>query len=86
MPRGTIRHLWNIIVGFAIQYYLFREGVLHVILMTGVTWLLMNTLPRNVQQRYVMTWVLGYLTCNHLYRMYTNFGGYDLEISTFTML
>jgi len=86
VPNGTRKHLWNIIVGFIIQYYLFRSGVLHVILMTGVTWALMNFLPRNVQQRYVMTWVLSYLTCNHLYRMYTNFGGYDLEISTFTML
>jgi hypothetical protein len=33
-----------------------------------------------------MAWVLSYLTVNHLYRMYTNFGGFDLDISTFTML
>lgn len=33
-----------------------------------------------------MAWCLGYLTVNHLYRMYTNFGGFDLDISTFTML
>lgn len=82
----TLRHWYNIVVGFAIQYYVFRVGVLHVILMTGVAYLLMNYFERAKQQRYVMAWVLGYLTFNHLSRMYTNFGGFDLDISTFTML
>ncbi len=61
-------------------------GILHVIGMTIVSYLLMALLPRKHQQSYVMAWCLGYLTVNHLYRMYTNFGGFDLDISTYTML
>ena len=78
--------MFNVIVGFLIQYYVYREGVLHVILLTTIAYLLMAMLPRNQQQKYVMGWVLGYLTFNHLHRMYTNFGGFNLDISTFNML
>jgi hypothetical protein len=33
-----------------------------------------------------MGYVLAHLTFNHLYRMYTDYGGYAMDISTFTML
>lgn len=47
--RGTfLRHTFNIVVGFAIQFYCYREAVVHVWLLTGVAYLLMNVLPRNI--------------------------------------
>ena len=82
----TVRHLFNVLIGFLIQYYVYRDGVLHVLLLTAVAYLMMAVLPRNTQQKYVMGWVLGYLTFNHLHRMYTDFGGFNLDISTFNML
>ena len=82
----TVRHLFNVVVGLLIQYYVYRDGVLHVLLLTTVAYLLMALLPRDQQPKYVMTWVLGYLTLNHLHRMYTDFGGFGLDISTFNML
>lgn len=82
----TLRHLWNILVGGLIQFYIYRMGILHVIGMTVISYLLMSLLPRNRQQSVVMVWCLSYLTVNHLYRMYINFGGFNLDISTFTML
>ena len=54
--------------------------------MIGVTYILMNVLPRNSQQKYVFIFVLGYLSYSHYSRMVHNFGGYDMDISTYTML
>jgi hypothetical protein len=33
-----------------------------------------------------MWFVLAYLSGQHIHRMWVNFGGYDLDITTFTML
>ena len=33
-----------------------------------------------------MAFVLIYLSCSHIYRMYTNFGGWDMDITTYTMM
>lgn len=33
-----------------------------------------------------MAWVLGYLSYQHISRMITNFGGFDIDVTTYTML
>jgi len=86
VPHGSIRHLFNISVGLFLQYFMFRQAIYHVVLITSVTYLLMALLPRNKQQNYVMAWVMGYLSYIHLERMWTNYGSYDLEISLYLML
>jgi len=86
VPHGSIRHLFNIVVGLFLQYFMFRQAIYHVFLITAVTYLLMALLPRNKQQNYVMAWVMGYLTYIHVERMWTNYGGYDLEMSLYLML
>ena len=79
-------HLFQIVVGFTMQFYVYRWDIYHVFLLTGVSYLLMLVLPRNQQHKYVMAWTLGSLCYNHGVRMYYDFGGYGLDISTFTML
>lgn len=33
-----------------------------------------------------MAFVLIYLSASHIYRMVTNFGGWDMDITTYTMM
>ena len=73
-------------MGFAIQLYCYREAVVHVWILTGVAYAIMLTLPRKTQAKYVMVWVLAHLSLSHVHRMWMNFGGFDLEISTYNML
>jgi MBOAT, membrane-bound O-acyltransferase family len=85
--RGTtFRHLFAIILGVLIQAYMYREQIIHPFLMTTITYILMNVLPRNFQHKVVFVFVMTYMSCQHLYRMYTNWGGWDMDITTFTML
>lgn len=82
----TMRHLYAIVWGVLIQLYMFGAGVLHVLLISGVVYLMMLLLPRKSQARLVMWFVLAYLSGQHIYRMWYDFGGFNLDITTFTML
>ena len=87
LVRGRLsRHLYATIAGFLLQLYMFREGVVHVFLMTAVTYLMMNVLPRTFQHKAVFVFVMAYLSGSHIYRMITNFGGWDMDITTYTMI
>jgi MBOAT, membrane-bound O-acyltransferase family len=54
--------------------------------MTAVTYIMMIALPRNFQHKVVMGFVLAYLSGSHIYRMVTNYGGWDMDITTYTMI
>ena len=82
----TLRHLYAITLGLLIQLFMFGTGIVHVFVMSSVVYLMMNVLPRRAQAAYVMYFVLAYLSAQHIYRMWQNFGGFELDITTFTML
>lgn len=85
--RGKkMRHLYSFLTGFLLQVFMYREQFWQSLAMTFVTYAIMNFFPRKIQARYVFIFVMGYLSCQHLYRMYANFGGYDMDITTFTMV
>lgn len=54
--------------------------------MTLITYFMMVALPRNFSHKVVFGFVLAYLSFSHIYRMITNFGGYDMDITTYTMI
>jgi lysophospholipid acyltransferase len=65
---------------------MYREQFWHTLIMTFITYGMMMALPRHKQARYVFIFVMGYLSYQHIYRMIKNFGGYDMDITTFTMV
>jgi lysophospholipid acyltransferase 1/2 len=65
---------------------MFRSQIIHPFIMTTVTYILMNVLPRKFQHKVIFVFTLGYLSAQHIYRMITNFGGWDMDVTTFTML
>lgn len=87
LVKGTLpRHIFSIVTGFLLQLYMFREQFIHPLIMTAVVYLLMNVLPRNQQHKAILVFVMGYLSSQHIYRMITNFGGWDMDITTYTMI
>jgi hypothetical protein len=58
-----VRHLFQAIIGFTIQIFMFRDTVYHVYIIATVAYLLMLLLPRHQQHKVVMVWVMGYLSC-----------------------
>lgn len=82
----TLRHLYATILGVLIQLYMYGDGIKHSFILSIVVYIMMQALPRKNQANYVMFFVLAYLSGQHIYRMLDNFGGFDLDITTFTML
>jgi len=84
--RGTyIRHFWHIFIGFIIQFYIYNTQIQHVYVLTGVAYLLMIVVPRQMQANVVMLWVIGHLSVTHVYRLLAD-QSFAIEISTFNML
>ena len=85
--HGTfIRHIYNILLGILIQIYLYGFEFIHVIVMTVMAYAIMMGLPRHRQAWYVMYWVLGSLSFQHLYGMYYFFGVFRMDVTSYTML
>lgn len=85
--RGTqARHFFSIITGFLLQMYMFRGQFIHPLIMTFITLALMMSLKRDLQHKVVFVFTLLYLSGSHIYRMITNFGGWDMDITTYTMI
>lgn len=87
LVRGkTARHLFSFLTGFLLQLFMYRDQFWHTLIMTFVSYAMMIALPRHKQARFVFLFVMGYLSYQHIYRMIKNFGGYDMDITTFTMV
>ena len=65
---------------------MFREGVLHIYIIAFVSYLLMLYIPRNEQHYAVMAWSMGYLSVHHVYIIIYVYGGYNMDVTTYTML
>lgn len=61
--KGTItRHVYATLFGVLIQLYMFGIGIAHVFVLSVVAYLMMNLMARRTQAKYVMWFVLAYLS------------------------
>ena len=85
--HGTVmRHLFTMSLGILMQLYLYGFAIGHVVLMSTVAYAFMVFLPRDKQAPYVMFWVLAYLSYGHLSQLIYDFGGYEMTVTSYTML
>jgi lysophospholipid acyltransferase len=80
------RYLFSLIMGLFLQFYMFRSAVYHIYLIAFVAFILMKQFPRDSQQKYVCTFLMAYLSCQHIYAMHHDFGGFSMDVSTYTMI
>ena len=83
---GFIRYLYSLVIGFLIQVYMFRETVYHIYIYAVVVYVLMTFLPRSSQHRIVIGFLLCYMSSQHIYSMVTDFGGFNMDVTTYTMI
>jgi len=65
---------------------MFRETTYHVYIYASVAYAIMNLLPRNQQHYVMMVFLLAYMSSQHIYAMLTDFGGFNMDITTYTMI
>ena len=79
------RYAYSIIMGFLIQFCMFREGWVHIFIVMIVTFFMLRVLDRETQAEYVFAFNIAYLSVLHLYNILTDFGGWTLDVTTFMM-
>ena len=83
---GLPRYLYSMVMGFLLLNYMFRETTYHVYIYAVCGYLIMNIFPRNKQHYVMMAFVICYMSSQHIYSMMTDFGGFHMDITTYTMI
>lgn len=81
----VLRHAYSIILGVMLHIFMFRISAVHFYILSALVTLAMAVWPREKQGLYVFALSMGYLSCSHLYRMFTDYGGWSMDSTTFLM-
>eukprot|EP00658_Telonema_sp_P-2_P034158 TRINITY_DN2495_c0_g1_i10.p1 TRINITY_DN2495_c0_g1~~TRINITY_DN2495_c0_g1_i10.p1 ORF type:complete len:513 (+),score=105.19 TRINITY_DN2495_c0_g1_i10:258-1796(+) len=81
VPCGNPRHVYNFVVGMVFAQGCYGPGWLHLTFSSTVTYLIMLAAPRSVSHKMVFLWIMGYIGGVHVYRMYTDWLGWQLDFS-----
>eukprot|EP00357_Protocruzia_adherens_P012722 CAMPEP_0114990034 /NCGR_PEP_ID=MMETSP0216-20121206/10546_1 /TAXON_ID=223996 /ORGANISM="Protocruzia adherens, Strain Boccale" /LENGTH=476 /DNA_ID=CAMNT_0002353113 /DNA_START=20 /DNA_END=1450 /DNA_ORIENTATION=+ len=82
----TLRKLFGTGVGVFLQVYMFGSSIWLPFVSTTISYLLMTLLPRRKQVTFVFAYALGLNSVLHVYRMYTDYGGWNMDISLIQMI
>lgn len=83
---GWVRNLYSLVTGFLLQNYMFRETTFHVYAYSLGGFLIMRLFPRAWQHWVMMVFLLIYMSSQHIYSMLNDFGGFHMDITTYTMI
>ncbi|XP_076287832.1 lysophospholipid acyltransferase 6 isoform X2 [Lasioglossum baleicum] len=75
------RHVFGLIIGFALGYFCFGRQTIHLAGLPALCYIAMRTLSPHIIQRVVLTTALFYLSCVHYHRQMYNYGSYTLDIT-----
>jgi len=75
----TIKHLFSGLIGFAMGYACFGSGMIHSILTSLVTYIIVLTVKGSLAPKLVFLFTLAHLSISHIYRMLEDYRGYELD-------
>ena len=79
--------LWfGFLAGAVIQFIMYEWGILHLIAATLFTYIFMKFFGRKFSAFYVLGFTISHLSILHIYRMLTNLGGWNMDVSTIYMM
>ncbi len=61
---STLRHLYSMLVGIFLQWYMYRNQIIHTLIISTVAYFMMAFLDRKFQQKAIFVFVVGYLSSN----------------------
>ncbi|KAL6071178.1 Lysophospholipid acyltransferase [Balamuthia mandrillaris] len=82
VPGTSLRHLFSILV--SIGFCLFCLGPFswgHAVFSSAVTYLILLLCPLRYAHRLVFVWVMGYMSVSHIYRMWDDYMGWNMDFT-----
>eukprot|EP01117_Protostelium_nocturnum_P011104 TRINITY_DN4032_c0_g1_i1.p1 TRINITY_DN4032_c0_g1~~TRINITY_DN4032_c0_g1_i1.p1 ORF type:complete len:466 (-),score=113.71 TRINITY_DN4032_c0_g1_i1:43-1440(-) len=89
LPRDSknLKHLFSIIL--SLNFLTFCCGTtawIHSFVSSLVTYLILKFLPHGVAHKVAFAWAFLYMSVSHIYIIYTNYMGWDLDFTTMQMV
>lgn len=78
---ASARHAYGLIIGLLFSYFCFGQQAIHIAGLPAVCYVIMLTQNPLFVQRIVMVAALGYLSCIHMHRQWTDYGSYTIDIT-----
>jgi len=77
----SIRHVVEMVVGLFLCHFAYGHQVLHLLLLSTLSYGCLRLLKPVISQRVVLFASLSYLSVVHIYRMYYDYGGYTMDVT-----
>eukprot|EP00741_Cyanophora_paradoxa_P001233 tig00000471_g1190.t1 len=81
LPSATVKHIYSIVVGLFFGYLCLREDIVHSFAVALGSYFLVKLGPARYSHVLVMMFALSYLSVSHIYRMYKNYMGWELDFT-----
>jgi len=81
VPTGNPRHMYNLSLGIVFAQGCYGAGWLHMFFSASVSYALMMFAPRSQSHLIVFAWMMLYIGGTHIYRMYTDWLGWQMDFS-----
>ncbi|EAR84788.1 membrane-bound O-acyltransferase family MBOAT protein (macronuclear) [Tetrahymena thermophila SB210] len=85
--RGSfIRHFLSIVLGLFLQYLVYKDQIVFVLLQTLAVYLMLKIFNRKSVAIVVFVQSLIYMSAHHIYRQWASYGSWDMDITTILMM
>jgi len=81
VPVGNARHVYNLFLGIAFAQGCYGPGWLHMSFSAAVSYFFLLFAPRNQVHLIVFGWMMFYIGATHIYRMYSDWLGWEMDFS-----
>jgi len=81
VPLGAARHLYNFGIGIFYAQMCYGPGWLHLFFSSWVAYLILLLLPRTKSHLLVFGWMMAYMGVMHVYRMWSDWLGWQMDFS-----
>lgn len=79
--------LWyGMITGLILQYLMYQNACIHIIIATIGTYLFIRLFGRKLSAFWVLALTVLHLSALHIYRMLLDWGGWNLDVTTIYMM
>jgi len=79
-------HVFNIIIGFLLQIYIFEKQFIVSLLSTIICFLCLNIKNKRISAYLTLLISMTCLSAIHIYRMITDYGNWTLDINVILMI
>ena len=84
--RGALfRHIYGLVLGLFFQLIVYKNGILSHLLQSVVVYFLVLKFKGKCG-KIVFIESLVYLSAHHIYRQYTDYGGWTMDVTTILMM